>query len=114
MTIRRILIIGSSLGALASSAFAAVEPLNCKAPVNAAQEECFCQDSNIPNLSDADKELCVAWIASGGVPAGGGAAVTNFAPLIAPVAGVLGAAAAAGAGGSTTGTTGTTSTTGTN
>jgi hypothetical protein len=96
MTIRRILIIGSSLGALASSAFAAVEPLNCKAPVNAA------------------KELCVAWIASGGVPAGGGAAVTNFAPLIAPVAGVLGAAAAAGAGGSTTGTTGTTSTTGTN
>jgi hypothetical protein len=72
MTIRSILIIGSSLGALASSAFAAVEPLNCKAPVNAAKEECFCQDSNIPNLSDAGKELCVAWIASGGVPAGSG------------------------------------------
>ncbi|WP_297339845.1 hypothetical protein [Pseudophaeobacter sp.] len=113
MTIRRILIIGSSLGAFASSAFAAVEPLNCKEPVNAAREECFCQDSNIPNLNDADKELCVAWIANGGVPAGA-AGVTNFAPLIAPVAGLVGAAAAAGAGGGTTGTTGTTSTTGTN
>ena len=113
MTFRKILIVGSSLGAFASSAFAAVEPLDCNAPVNAAKEECLCQDSNIPSLSEEDRELCVAWIAEGGVPVGG-AAVTNFAPLIAPVVGVLGAAAAAGSGGSTTGTTGTTSTTGTN
>jgi len=75
-------------------------PQNCKELVNAAKKECFCQDSNILKLSEEDKELCVAWIANGSVPVGG-AAVTNYAPLIAPIAGVLGAATAAGAGGST-------------
>lgn len=111
--VRKNLIVAISIASLGGPAFSAVEQLSCEKPENANQEQCLCRDSNIENLTAAQKDICVTWLANGGVPAAG-LGVTNFAPLIAPVAGVLGAAVAAGAGGSTTGTTGTTSTTGTN
>lgn len=108
--IRNVFFLAASILTFGTPTFAAVEQLNCRKPENAAKEQCFCRDSNIENLSNTQRDICVAWLANGGVPATGGG-VTNFAPLVAPVAGVLGAAAAAGAGGgSTTGTTGTTGT----
>ena len=120
MAIRDYLIIAASIGVLGSSAFAQEALLiDCKTAENSKKEECFCQDSNKANRTEEEEGICVAWLASGGIPVGGvatagvgAAGATAFAPLIAPVAGVLGLGLIAGGGGSST-STGTT-TTGTN
>lgn len=105
MLIRNAILIGATVGLVATTVFAQSTPplqgeIDCTNPINAENEVC---------LGLAESAAAAGAGAGAGAAAGG---ATAFAPLVGPVAGALGLGVLAAAGGG--GSTFSTSTTGTN